>query len=181
MKRGDAVEARRFVSFGLTSARAALHSEAKACGNGCARGCSWPCANSRVARPTKVPSLRVKIVKRSDDMKGFVVLTRRWVAERTFSWFGRIVASQRTTKTSPISSPPSLPSPRSTSESDEPQGRKLLDQALRIGEMRFRPFHLPHGRERRRPGLDIAFRHKHGHAVIDAHLGSTWNLPERAR
>jgi transposase len=24
-----------------------------------------------------------------DDMKGFVVLPRRWVVERTFSWFGR--------------------------------------------------------------------------------------------
>ena len=33
--------------------------------------------------------LRVEIVKRSDDMKGFVVLPRRWVVERTFSWFGR--------------------------------------------------------------------------------------------
>ena len=33
--------------------------------------------------------LRVEIVKRSDDMKGFLVLPRRWVVERTFSWFGR--------------------------------------------------------------------------------------------
>jgi transposase len=31
----------------------------------------------------------MEIVKRSDDMKGFVVLPRRWVVERTFSWFGR--------------------------------------------------------------------------------------------
>ena len=37
----------------------------------------------------KVPLLRIEIVKRSDDTKGFVVLPRRWVAERTFSWFGR--------------------------------------------------------------------------------------------
>lgn len=37
----------------------------------------------------KQPSLCVEIVKRSDDMKGFVVLPRRWVVERTFSWFGR--------------------------------------------------------------------------------------------
>jgi transposase len=36
----------------------------------------------------KVP-LRLAIVKRSDDVKGFVVLPRRWVVERTFSWFGR--------------------------------------------------------------------------------------------
>jgi len=39
---------------------------------------------------TRVPPLRVEIVKRSNDMKGFVVLPRRWVVERTFSWFGRI-------------------------------------------------------------------------------------------
>jgi len=31
----------------------------------------------------------MEIVKRSDDMKGFVVLPRRRVVERTFSWFGR--------------------------------------------------------------------------------------------
>jgi transposase len=31
----------------------------------------------------------MEIVKRSDDMMGFVVLPRRWVVERTFSWFGR--------------------------------------------------------------------------------------------
>jgi transposase len=33
--------------------------------------------------------LRLEIVKRCDDLKGFVVLPRRWVVERTFSWFGR--------------------------------------------------------------------------------------------
>jgi len=31
----------------------------------------------------KVPPLRMEIVKRSDDMKGFVVLPRRWFVERT--------------------------------------------------------------------------------------------------
>lgn len=36
-----------------------------------------------------VPVLRLEIVKRTDDMSGFVVLPRRWVVERTFSWFGR--------------------------------------------------------------------------------------------
>ena len=35
-----------------------------------------------------MPPLRLAIVKRSDDVKGFVVLPRRWVVERTFSWFG---------------------------------------------------------------------------------------------
>ena len=41
------------------------------------------------AAVAKMPVLRMGIVKRSDDMSGFVVLPRRWVVERTFSWFGR--------------------------------------------------------------------------------------------
>ena len=35
------------------------------------------------------PPLRVEIVKRPHDSSGFIVLPRRWVVERTFSWFGR--------------------------------------------------------------------------------------------
>ena len=31
----------------------------------------------------------LEVVKRSDDEKGFKVLPKRWVVERTFSWFGR--------------------------------------------------------------------------------------------
>ncbi|HWR25415.1 MAG TPA: IS5 family transposase [Methanosarcina sp.] len=31
----------------------------------------------------------LEIVKRSDDIKGFKVLPRRWVVERTFGWLGR--------------------------------------------------------------------------------------------
>ena len=46
-------------------------------------------ARQVAAAVTKVPVLRMEIVKRSDDMDGFVVLPRRWVVERTFSWFGR--------------------------------------------------------------------------------------------
>ncbi len=30
----------------------------------------------------------LEVVKRSDDAKGFVLLPKRWVVERTFSWFG---------------------------------------------------------------------------------------------
>jgi len=41
------------------------------------------------AAVAKVPLVHMEIVKRSDDMKGFVILPRRWVMERTFSWFGR--------------------------------------------------------------------------------------------
>ena len=41
------------------------------------------------AAVAKVPWLRLAIVNRSDDMKGFVALPRRWVVERSSSWFGR--------------------------------------------------------------------------------------------
>ena len=33
--------------------------------------------------------LPLEIVKRSDTAKGFVVLPRRWIVERTFGWLGR--------------------------------------------------------------------------------------------
>ena len=33
--------------------------------------------------------MNVEIVKRSDQAKGFVVLPKRWVVERTFAWLGR--------------------------------------------------------------------------------------------
>jgi len=31
----------------------------------------------------------LEIVKRSDDMTGFVVLPKRWIVERTLGWLGR--------------------------------------------------------------------------------------------
>jgi transposase len=34
-------------------------------------------------------SVNVEIVKRSDQARGFVVLPKRWVVERTFAWLGR--------------------------------------------------------------------------------------------
>ncbi len=42
-----------------------------------------------VSPAAKQPPRRVEIVKRPTDSSGFIVLPRRWVAERTFSWFGR--------------------------------------------------------------------------------------------
>ena len=35
------------------------------------------------------PKLEIEVVKRSDDVKGFKVLPRRWVVERTFGWLMR--------------------------------------------------------------------------------------------
>ena len=65
------------------------------------------------AAVAKVPVLRMEIVKRSDDMKGFVVLPRRWVVERTFSWFGRNRRLAKISRTLPKPWPPWLPSPPS--------------------------------------------------------------------
>lgn len=38
---------------------------------------------------TAVGRVQVEIVKRSDKTKGFQVLPRRWVVERTFAWLNR--------------------------------------------------------------------------------------------
>jgi transposase len=36
-----------------------------------------------------LPQIEIEIVKRSDTAKGFEVIPRRWVVERTFAWLGR--------------------------------------------------------------------------------------------
>jgi putative transposase len=38
---------------------------------------------------TKIGDGTIEIIKRSDRVKGFVVLPRRWVVERTFAWLNR--------------------------------------------------------------------------------------------
>ncbi|WP_434520139.1 IS5 family transposase [Methylosinus sporium] len=43
----------------------------------------------RDAQKKALPFVDTEIVKRSDAAKGFQVLPRRWVVERTFSWLGR--------------------------------------------------------------------------------------------
>lgn len=37
----------------------------------------------------KIGNFTLEIIKRSDSVKGFQVLPRRWVVERTFAWLGR--------------------------------------------------------------------------------------------
>ena len=49
------------------------------------------------------PKLKVEVVKRSDDTKGFKVLPHRWVVERTFGWLmrqRRLVRDYETTESS---------------------------------------------------------------------------------
>jgi transposase len=41
------------------------------------------------AASTAIRALNVEIVRRCDAAKGFVVLPRRWVVERTFAWLNR--------------------------------------------------------------------------------------------
>jgi len=36
-----------------------------------------------------LPQLKTEIIKRSDRAKGFEILPRRWVVERTFAWLNR--------------------------------------------------------------------------------------------
>ncbi len=43
----------------------------------------------REAQKKALQGLVTEIVKRSDAAKGFEVLPRRWVVERTLSWLGR--------------------------------------------------------------------------------------------
>ena len=72
------------------------------------------------------PPLRVEIVKRPDDSAGFIVLPRRWVVERTFSWLPETAVWPRPTRTLLTPSPPSSPSPASASPSGASPGRRLL-------------------------------------------------------
>lgn len=48
-------------------------------------GCSEPLVAGYVA----ATDCRVEIVGKPADQKGFVVLPRRWVVERTFGWLGK--------------------------------------------------------------------------------------------
>lgn len=41
------------------------------------------------ALTTILPNLETEIVKRTDRLKGFLVLPRRWIVERTIGWLNR--------------------------------------------------------------------------------------------
>ena len=44
-------------------------------------------AGKLIAWVNRYQRCKLEIVKRSDDVKGFKVLPKRWIVERTFSWF----------------------------------------------------------------------------------------------
>jgi putative transposase len=44
-------------------------------------------ANTTLAKI--LPDLKTEIVKRSDQAKGFVLLPKRWIVERTIAWLNR--------------------------------------------------------------------------------------------
>lgn len=46
-------------------------------------------AGKLVATTREMFGWKLEIVKRSDDVQGFVVLPHRWIVERTFGWWGR--------------------------------------------------------------------------------------------
>jgi transposase len=43
----------------------------------------------QAAAKRAITQINVEIVKRSDGAKGFVVLPKRWLVERTFAWLNR--------------------------------------------------------------------------------------------
>ena len=45
-----------------------------------------------------------EVIKRSDMVKGFEVLPRRWVVERTFAWLGRYRRLSKDYEVLPLSS-----------------------------------------------------------------------------
>ena len=47
-----------------------------------------------------LPHLETEIVRRSDQAKGFIVLPRRWIVERTIAWLNRCRRLARTGRTS---------------------------------------------------------------------------------
>ena len=76
------------------------------------------------AAVAKVPPLRTEIVKRSDDMKGFVVLSCP-LSSALSPGSDATGVSPRTSKTLPKPWPPSLPSPPSSWPSGGSPGRRF--------------------------------------------------------
>lgn len=46
-------------------------------------------AGTLIAWVKRLTGITLEIVKRSDNVQGFVIIPKRWVSERTFAWFNR--------------------------------------------------------------------------------------------
>jgi transposase len=79
---GD-IQDRNMVAPLLKVARKMFPSLARAIADG---GYQGKATANEVRAEAKIP---LQIVKRSDTAKGFVVLPKRWIVERTFGWLGR--------------------------------------------------------------------------------------------
>jgi transposase len=77
------VQDRDMIAPLLKIARRKFPSLARAIADG---GYQGPATAAAVRVEAKIP---LEIVKRSDTAKGFKVLPKRWIVERTFGWFGR--------------------------------------------------------------------------------------------
>src|ERR1700681_397078 len=65
-----------------------------------------------------LPHLDIEIVKRSDQVSGFVVLPKRWIVERTIAWLNRCRGSPRIGRISTERRSRSCASPQSASCSE---------------------------------------------------------------
>ena len=74
------------------------------------RGSRFQSAIARI-----LPRVTVEIVKRSDQAKGFVVLPKRWIVERSLAWFGRCHRLAKDWNASTARRSPSSTSPPSAS------------------------------------------------------------------
>jgi transposase len=66
----------------------------------------------------------IEIVRRKGEAKGFVVIARRWVVERTLAWIGGAGASQRTGKPASPHPKPGPSSLQSDASHDASQGKQ---------------------------------------------------------
>ena len=69
-----------------------------------------------VAKVSGTGDWRLEIVKRSDQAKGFVVLPKRWLVERTLSWLTRCGSHAAASSCAITSSTSAHPSPSSASQ-----------------------------------------------------------------
>jgi DDE family transposase len=82
LSRGYAHEALTWTRAVMTKLGLTLNEAKTSVKNARREGFDFPCGY-------QAPKFRREIVKHSDTAKGFEVLPRRWVVERTFAWLNR--------------------------------------------------------------------------------------------